>query len=106
MVGTSPRKTLYSDGRNCRAARAVCVRYRLIKEKLAPLNLLSSISYMDSSWFARDFDPDIRRVCIFGFSMETLSPSPQCMRTPAPLWVDGLDGLKTDQVSPGRISSI
>jgi len=38
--------------------------------------------------------------------METLSPSPQCMRTPEPLWVDGLDGLKRDQVSPGRISSI
>ena len=28
---------------------------------------------------------DIRRVRIFGFSLETLSPSPQCMRTPVPL---------------------
>ena len=49
---------------------------------------------------------DIRRVRIFGFSVGTLSPSPQCMRTPGPLWVDGLQGLKAEQVSPGRISSI
>jgi hypothetical protein len=66
----------------------------------------SSLLYMDSSLFARDFVSDVRRVCIFGLSMETLSPSPQCMRTPVPLWVDGLDGLKSEQVSPGRISSI
>jgi hypothetical protein len=65
-----------------------------------------AVLYMDSSLLARGFVSDIRRVCIFGLSMETLSPSPQCMRTPAPLWVDGLDGLKRDQVSPGRISSI
>jgi hypothetical protein len=49
---------------------------------------------------------DIRRVRIFGFSVETLSPSPQCMRTPMPLWVVGLFGLKAEQVSPERISSI
>ena len=66
----------------------------------------SSPLYMDSSQLARDFVSDIRRVCIFGLSMETLSPSPQCMRTPVPLWVDGLTGLKGDQVLPERISSI
>ena len=66
----------------------------------------SSEMYMDSSLFARDFVSDIRRVCIFGFSMETLSPSPQCMRTLVPLWVVGLVGLVSDQVSPGRISFI
>ena len=49
---------------------------------------------------------DIRRVRIFGFSVGTLSPSPQCMRTPIPLWVDGLDGLKAEQVLPERISFI
>jgi hypothetical protein len=27
------------------------------------------------------------------------------MRTPVPKWVDGLYGLKPEQVSPGRISS-
>ena len=63
-------------------------------------------SYMDSSLLARDFDSDNRRVCIFGFSMETLSPSPQCMRTPVPQWVDGLMGLEAEQVIPERISSI
>jgi len=47
-----------------------------------------SASYMDSSLFARNFDSDIRRVCIFGLSMETLSPSPQRMRTPVPVRVD------------------
>jgi hypothetical protein len=36
--------------------------------------------------------------------VETLSPSPLCMRTPVPIWVDGLYGLKCEQVSPGRIS--
>lgn len=36
--------------------------------------------------------------------VETLSPSPQCMRTPVPIWVDGLYGLKHEQVSPGWIS--
>ena len=54
--------------------------------------------YMDSSVFARDFGSDIRRVCIFGLLMETLSPSPQCMRTPVPLRVDGLTGLISEQV--------
>ena len=49
---------------------------------------------------------DIRRVRIFGFSVGTLSPSPQCMRTPIPLWVDGLDGLKAEQVLSERISLI
>jgi hypothetical protein len=56
--------------------------------------------------FASAFDSDVRRVCIFGFSMETLSPSPQCMRTPVPLWVVGLEDPEADQVSPERISSI
>jgi len=41
---------------------------------------------------------DVRRVRIFGFLVETLSPSPQCMRTPMPLWVVGLKGLKAEQV--------
>ena len=49
--------------------------------------------------------PDIRRVRIFGFLMESLTPSPLCMRTPVPIWVDGLYGLKAEQVLPGRISS-
>jgi len=47
---------------------------------------------------------DIRRVRIFGFLMESLTPSPLCMRTPVPTWVDGLYGLKAEQVLPGRIS--
>ena len=45
--------------------------------------------YMHSSWFARDSDSDIRCKCIFGLSMEALSPGPQCMRNPVPLRVDG-----------------
>jgi hypothetical protein len=61
---------------------------------------------MDSSCLASDLVSDIRRVCIFGFLVEKLSPSPQCMRTPVPLWVDGLTGLKAEQVLPERISSI
>ena len=47
---------------------------------------------------------DIRRVRIFGFLVESLTPSPLCMRTPIPIWVDGLYGLKAEQVLPGRIS--
>jgi len=38
--------------------------------------------------------------------MEALSPSPQRMRTPLPLRVDALNGLISEQVLPGRISSI
>jgi len=49
---------------------------------------------------------DVTRVRIFGFSVETLSPSPHCMRTPDPLRVVGLKGLKAAQVFPERISSI
>jgi hypothetical protein len=41
---------------------------------------------------------DVRRVRIFGFLVETLSPSPQCMRTPMPLRVVGLEGLIAEQV--------
>ena len=63
-------------------------------------------SYMDSSQLARALASDIRRVCIFGLLVETLSPSPQCMRTPVPQWVDGLMGLEAEQVIPERISSI
>ena len=66
----------------------------------------NSAMYMDSSLLARTFVSDIRRVCIFGLLVETLSPSPQCMRTPIPLWVDGLMGLEAEQVIPERISSI
>ena len=47
---------------------------------------------------------DIRRVRIFGFLLGLLPPSPLCMRTPVPKWVDGLSGLKSEQVPPGRIS--
>lgn len=47
---------------------------------------------------------EVERVCIFGFSLETLSPSPQVIRTPVPLWVNGLKGLKADQVLPEQIS--
>jgi hypothetical protein len=47
---------------------------------------------------------ELRRVCIFGFSLETLSPSPQVIRTPVPQWVNGLKGLKADQVLPEQIS--
>ncbi len=36
--------------------------------------------------------------------METLSPSPQCMRTPIPLCRNGLTDLKAAQVLLGRIS--
>ena len=36
--------------------------------------------------------PNVRRECIFGFLMETLSPNPQCIRTSIPIWVDGLKG--------------
>jgi len=46
--------------------------------------------YMDSSCQANSFVSDNRRVRIFGFLVEMLSPSPQCMRTPVPIWVDGL----------------
>jgi hypothetical protein len=60
--------------------------------------------YMDSSLLARGFGSDIRRVCIFGFSVETLSPSPSCMRTPISLRVDGLYGLKAEQNLSGRIA--
>ena len=80
-------------------------RLTAIRSREIALPAMSPL-YMDSSVFASALGSDVRRGCIFGFSVETLSPSPQCMRTPAPLWVDGLDGLKADQVSPGRISSI
>ena len=48
--------------------------------------------------------PEFRRVCIFGLCVETLSPGPVCIRTPAPLRVNGLYGLKAVQVEPGQIS--
>ena len=47
----------------------------------------------------------IRRVSMFGFLMETLSPSPQCIRTLDPLRVAGLYVLSSEQVTPGSISS-
>jgi len=37
---------------------------------------------------------------MFGFLMETLSPSPQCIRTLDPLRVAGLEALKAEQVIP------
>ncbi len=48
---------------------------------------------------------ELRRVCMFGFIMETLSPNPQCIRTSDPLWVAGLKVLKREQVIPRSISS-
>jgi hypothetical protein len=47
---------------------------------------------------------ELRRVCIFGFLVETLSPSPQVIRTPVSQWVNGLKGLKAEQVLPEQIS--
>jgi hypothetical protein len=46
----------------------------------------------------------IRRVSMYGFCMEKRSPNPQCMRTPDPLRVAGLEGRKAEQVFPKRIS--
>lgn len=56
-----------------------------------------SALYMDSSCLASKPLADIRRVCIFGFLLEMLSPNPTCMRTLISLWVDGLEGLKAEQ---------
>ena len=82
-----------------RLSKALHVNYCLTgkRRRLESSEVMGSEKYMDSSLFARDFVSDIRRVCIFGFSMETLSPSPQCMRTSVPQRVDGLKGLKTDE---------
>ena len=41
---------------------------------------------------------DNRRVCIYGLLLETLSPGPVCIRSPVPLRVSGLEGLKAVQV--------
>jgi hypothetical protein len=48
--------------------------------------------YMDSSYLASITVNKLRRVRIFGFLVETLSPNPQCMRTLIPIWVGGLIG--------------
>jgi hypothetical protein len=47
---------------------------------------------------------ELRRVCIFGLCLETLSPGPLCIRTRVPLWVSGLQGLKAVKVLPEQIS--
>ena len=49
-----------------------------------PSQLLSppnSVKYMDSCVFARGSGSDIRRICMFGFPMKTLTHSPQSMRS-------------------------
>ncbi len=54
--------------------------------------------YMDPSCLARKHCSELRRVCIFGFLVETLSPSPLCMRTPIPNCRYGLEGHRAKQV--------
>ena len=51
-----------------------------------------SLMYMDSSYLASVTINKLRRVRIFGFLVEPLSPNPQCMRTLIPIWVGGLIG--------------
>ena len=50
--------------------------------------------YVDTSLFASiAFNRSkLRRVCMFGFLMEKLSPNPQCIRTLDPLCRNGLIG--------------
>ena len=48
------------------------------------INWMSAM-YMDPSCLTSSFSTRVRRECIFGFLAETLSPNPQCMRTPFPI---------------------
>lgn len=57
-----------------------------------------SALYMDSSCVASQLFIRVGRVGIFGFLMETLSPNPQCMRTPVPNRAIDLEDRKTEQV--------
>jgi hypothetical protein len=60
--------------------------------------------YMDSSYLASITVNKLRRVRIFGFLVETLSPNPQCMRTLIPIWAVASSGHITEQVLLRRIS--